>query len=274
MNKETAQASIADTMTAVPKSEMPIVLEVAHFGNHYILPQKGKPRSIGYDLTVPEDVKVPAHSRFKIPLNIAINLPEGIEAKIEPRSGFELNGMEGYGTREVPNLLFGIIPFLWKTITGIHRWDCDALVGKIDPGYTDNINVIIKNNDEQFLIRRGTRIAQISFYKVISPEFVIVDKLSCASRGGGLGSSGTVIPPDRQPEFIRYCEEIRKAKIEGRIMPPFGEWLAMRGMNKKDIPFSEYYATRSPEERAEIDASPLGKVFNEKAQQDDNTGSN
>ena len=30
-------------------------------------------------------------------------------------------------------------------------------------------------------------------------------------------------------------------------MPPFGEWLAMRGsMNKKDIPFSEYYATRFP----------------------------
>lgn len=57
-------------------------------------------------------------------------------------------------------------------------------------------------------------------------------------------------------------------------MPPFGEWLTMRGMNKKDIPFSEYYATRSPEERAEIDASPLGKVFNENAQQDDNTGSN
>lgn len=57
-------------------------------------------------------------------------------------------------------------------------------------------------------------------------------------------------------------------------MPPFEEWLSMRSMNKKEIPFSEYYATRTPEERAEIDASPLGKVFNAEAQRDDNTGSN
>lgn len=171
MKEEPTQTAQANCPTAIPASELPIVLEVAHFGSHYILPQKGKPRSIGYDLTVPEDVKIPAHSRFKIPLNIAINLPEGIEVKIEPQSGFELNGMEGYGTREVPNLLFGFIPFFWKTITGIQRWDCDVLIGKIDPGYTDNINVIVKNNDKEFIVKRGTRIAQMTFYRVLSPEF-------------------------------------------------------------------------------------------------------
>ena len=201
-----------------------------------------------------------------MPLNIAINLPRNIEGKIEPRSGFSIRGMEGYGKKRIATKLLGFIPW-HKEITGKQNFDADVLVGKINPGYTDNINVIIKNNDEQFLI-------QISFYKVVSPEFEIVDKLSCTSRGGGLGSSGTVVAPDHNTAFIRYCEESRKAIAEGRIMPPFGEWLAMRGMNKKDIPFSEYYATRSPEERAEIDASPLGKVFNEKAQQDDNTGSN
>lgn len=251
----------------------PRPFEVQPFGEFYILPYKAKPGSIGYDLVAPVDFIVPAHSRCCMPLNIAINLPRNIEGKIEPRSGFSIRGMEGYGKKRIATKLLGFIPW-HKEISGKQNFDADVLVGKIDPGYTDNINVIIKNNDEQFLIRRGTRIAQITFYKVVSPEFEIVDKLSCASRGGGLGSSGTVIPPDRQPEFIRYCEESRKAKIEGQIMPPFDEWLAMRGMNKKDIPFSEYYATRSPEERAEIDASPLGKVFNEKAQQDDNTGSN
>ncbi|TFU92328.1 hypothetical protein E4T81_12115 [Barnesiella sp. WM24] len=207
-----------------------IVLEVAHFGAHYILPQKAKPGSIGFDLTVPEDTVVPARSRCKIPLNIAINLPKNIEGKIEPRSGFELYGMEGHGTRKEPNLLFGIIPnifFPWKHTTGIYRWDCDVLVGKIDPGYTDNINVIVKNNDEEFTIKRGTRIAQMTFYKVLSPEFEIVDKLSCESRGGGLGSSGSGLPTE-----------------------------------KKDIPFHEYYASLPPEKRKEVDATLMGKIFN------------
>lgn len=251
MKEETTHASIADTAGVLPMSEMPIILEVAHFGNHYILPQKGKPRSIGYDLTVPKDVKIPAHSRFKIPLNIAINLPEGIEAKIEPRSGFELNGMEGYGTREVPNLLFGIIPFFWKTITGIQRWDCDVLVGKIDPGYTDNISVIVKNNDKEFTIKRGTRIAQMTFYRVLSPEFEIVDQLSCDSRGGGLGSSGTGRIIDQS--------DIAHEKVEAP-----GELLQPSHATKSDrpIPFHEYYAKQPPEERKKIDGSIFGRVFN------------
>lgn len=178
------------------------LLEVAPFGSNYILPKKGKSRSIGYDLAVPEDVKIPAHARCLIPLNIAINLPEGIEAKIEPRSGFELNGMEGYGTREVPNLLFGFIPFFWKIVKGIQNWDCDVLVGKIGPGYTGNISVIVKNNDKEFTIRRGTRIAQMTFYRVLSPKFEIVKELTCKSRGGGLGSSGTGELPSNKKVVI------------------------------------------------------------------------
>lgn len=253
MKEETTQASIADTTKATPTSEMPIVLEVAHFGNHYILPQKGKPRSIGYDLTVPEDVKVPEHSRFKIPLNIAINLPEGIEAKIEPRSGFELNGMEGYGTRKVKNWLFDIFcPLFFKTITGIQRWDCDVLVGKIDPGYTDNICVIVKNNDKEFTIKRGTRIAQMTFYRVLSPEFEIVDKLSCDSRGGGLGSSGT----GRIIGRSAFAHE--KVEAPGELLQP-----PHASKPDKPIPFHEYYAQLPPEKREEIDGSILGRVFND-----------
>lgn len=212
-----------------------LVLEVTYFGEHYILPQKGKPRSIGFDLTVPEDITVPAHSRFKIPLNIAINLPEGIEGKIEARSGFELYGMEGYGKRRVIKRLFGFIPFFWGTITGVQRWDCDVLVGKIDPGYTDNINVIVKNNDEEFTIKRGPRIAQMTFYRVLSPKFKIVDKLSCDSRNGGLGSSGTGPLPTTNT-------------ADGRDIGP--------------VSFHKWYAGLSAEERAKVDDSPIGKVFN------------
>lgn len=124
-------------------------------------PAKAVNGSIGYDLCVPRDFHVPAHSRVAVPLDIAINLPRGIEGKIEPRSGCSLRGMEGYGTRKVrAGKFLGIFPRK-KTISGKQYFDADVLVGKIDPNYTDNIHVILNNRDEAFLIRKGTRIAQL-----------------------------------------------------------------------------------------------------------------
>lgn len=156
-----------------------------------VLPKKSVRGAIGYDLCVPQDVKIPAHSRIAIPIDIAINLPYGVEGKIEPRSGHSSKGMEGYGTKtEIVKRILGIFP-VKKTSSGRMRFDADVLLGKIDPNYTDNIHIILKNNDVEFTIRAGSRIAQISFYNTTSPFFKVVDKLTCKSRGGGLGHTGT-----------------------------------------------------------------------------------
>lgn len=171
------------------RSYIPPEIEIKGFGD-YIPPQVAKYGSVGYDLAIPNDVKVPAHSRVAVSLNFALNLPYGTEAKIEPRSGFSLRGFEGYGQKWVKTKLFGFIPWL-KRVSGKQRFNADVKVGKIDPNYTDPIHVIIKNDDEEFLIKAGTRIAQMSFYKVASPIFIPVEELSCKSRGGGLGHSGT-----------------------------------------------------------------------------------
>ena len=261
--------------TAKERAHRPF--ELKHFGNFYFVPYKAKPGSIGFDLVAPVDFIVPAHTRCHMPLNIAINLPRNIEGKIEPRSGFSIRGMEGYGKKKVPTKLLGFIPWR-KTVSGKLDFDADVLVGKIDPGYTDNINVIIKNNDQQFLISRGTRIAQITFYRTISPEFEIVEQLSCASRGGGLGSSGTtseeVIFPlgaNHHCEYEEYCKEKRDALTRGVMMPPFEVWCSMKGLSsigilkEKTMPFHEYYASLSPEKRAEIDSSLMGQTFNSSA---------
>ncbi len=156
-----------------------------------ILPKKSVRGAIGYDLCVPKDIKVPAHSRIAIPIDIAINLPYGVEAKIEPRSGHSCNGMEGYGSKtEIVKRILGIFPV--KRIRSVRmRFDADVLNGKIDPNYTGNIHIIIKNNDVAFTIRAGARIAQLTFYQTTSPFFKVVDKLTCKSRGGGLGHTGT-----------------------------------------------------------------------------------
>lgn len=170
------------------------------------LPVRAKRGAIGYDLTVPEDIIVPAHSRCKVPLGFAINLPYGVEAKIEPRSGASLRGLLGNGVCKHKSKLFGIIPITSKRL-GNRNFDADILVGKIDPNYIGEVNAIVKNNDEAFTIAAGTRIAQLTFYQVGSPFFRIVEKLSCKSRGGGFGSSGmhrisTKEKTEEQPEPI------------------------------------------------------------------------
>ncbi len=164
--------------------------EILPLSDTFELPTRAKIGSVGYDLTVPEDVFIPAHSRCVVPLKFAINIPYGIEAKIEPRSDLSISGMVGYGVKKINVKLLGFIPWS-REKSGRQYFDADVLVGKIDPNYTDEVNVIIKNNDVAFTIKGGTRIAQMSFYNIGSPFLRIVDKLTCKSRGGGLGSSGT-----------------------------------------------------------------------------------
>lgn len=153
-------------------------------------PIRADRQSIGYDLCVSENVIIPAHSRKIVPTNISLKLPPNVEAKIEPRSGFSAKGIEGLGTRHKWGLKWGWMP--WRvTKSGVMRFNADVINGKIDPGYKGNIGVIVKNDDEQFAILAGTRIAQMTFYRVLRPSFVVVEELSGTDRGGGFGHSGT-----------------------------------------------------------------------------------
>lgn len=167
-----------------------MTFEIKPLADSFEKPVRAKRGSIGYDLTVPEDIYIPAHSRIGVPMKFAINLPYGIEAKIESRSGFSLRGIEGEGHKEIVTKFFGFIP-VWHKVYGKHYFDADVLPGKVDPNYTDEVHVLIKNNDVGFLLKAGTRIAQMTFYQVRAPFFKIVEELSCKSRGGGLGSSGS-----------------------------------------------------------------------------------
>lgn len=155
-------------------------------------PRQSDRQAIGYDLYVPTDTIVPAHSRIVIPLNFALNLPRRVEAKIEARSGFSLKGMEGFGKRKRPVRIFG--RKLWNVKEYCKgRFDADVISGKIDPGYHDNIGVIVVNHDDKFVIEAGTKIAQMTFYRVLSPQkFIKKDTLTGTDRGGGFGHSGTV----------------------------------------------------------------------------------
>jgi dUTP pyrophosphatase len=137
------------------------------------MPKKATEGAAAYDVYTPES-KIVNKGRQIIPLDFAIELPYGYEAKIEPRSGFSSKGIEG----------------IYRD-TELRRFDCDVIQGKIDSDYRGCVGVIVKNNDFPFLLKRGTRIAQLTIYKVEDAEFEVVDELTETERGEkGYGSTG------------------------------------------------------------------------------------
>ena len=120
----------------------------------------------------------------------------------------------------------------------------------------------------------GTRIAQMSFYSTIAPFFCEVEKLTCKSRGGGFGSSGTQAPQEQSrrliqssnsellDEYNRYKSQMSK---DGKAFLSFSEWLKsirqeFQNDRPKGITFEEWYETLSPERKAEVDSSFLSKL--------------
>lgn len=158
---------------------------------HYIEPKKSDAYAIGFDVCAPVDIIVPAHSRILVPLGFGVQLPFGVECKIEPRSGFSAKGFEGYGVWTETKRILGFKIRMKRC--GKHRFNADVIPGKIDPAFQESLNVVVKNDDVSFTIKKGTRIAQLTFYRTLSWNMVKADSFSAGypNRGGGIGHSGT-----------------------------------------------------------------------------------
>ena len=116
---------------------------------------------------VPETVIVAPGSRFLIPSEIAIALPEGHEAQVRPRSG--LAAKHGITVLNAP--------------------------GTIDADYRGEIIVILMNlGDAPFYVERGMRIAQLVVAPVNQVRWMENDVLPASARSeAGLGSTGTTV---------------------------------------------------------------------------------
>ena len=144
-----------------------------------IMPKQSVEFSAGYDLYVPFDTVI-ERGRQAVPIGIKIDVPRGIDGHIRPRSGFSTEGVEGY-----------TIPLFKWLKPKKKRFDADVIEGTIDHGYKNQINIIINNHDEPFLIKGGTRIAQMVFNRHELPILLVVDELTGFDRGGGMGHTGT-----------------------------------------------------------------------------------
>lgn len=173
-------------------------VRIKKLNENVVLPEKATELSIGYDLYVPNDICI-EKERQVIPLSFAIELPPCVEAKIEPRSGFSSKGIEGFALKNgtlnshIIQGYSGPDDALWQRIDKTERFNADVLVGKIDPDYRGEVGVIIRNNEpsKHFVIPKGTRIAQMTFYKTELADFTVTEDLSETERDtGGYGSTG------------------------------------------------------------------------------------
>jgi len=132
------------------------------------LPRYETVGAAGMDLlaAIPEDAQFTLEigKRMLIPTGLCIELPEGFEAQVRPRSGLALK--HGLTVLNAP--------------------------GTIDADYRGEISVLLVNlGDEVFSITRGMRIAQLVVAPVTRAEWVERTDLSETARGaGGYGSTG------------------------------------------------------------------------------------
>jgi dUTP pyrophosphatase len=152
------------------------------------LPEKATAGSAAYDLYIPKNFVV-RPGRQIVPLCFAMEMENGYEALIDARSGFSAKGMEGYAAyRKFEGTPINEID---TSDTNPSRFDCDVIQGKIDADYRLGVGVIIHNRDSRtFILKAGTRIAQMTFHKVEDVEWVETDTLSETDRDGGFGSTG------------------------------------------------------------------------------------
>ena len=129
-------------------------------------PTRQTPGAAGMDLyaNIHAPICIKKGRRVLIPTGVKIALPIGYEAQVRPRSGLAFN--------------FGI------TVLNTP--------GTVDADYRGELKALLINHgDEDFIVNRGDRIAQLVIAKVTMAEFCQVDELPDTVRGGGgYGSTG------------------------------------------------------------------------------------
>ncbi len=130
------------------------------------LPEYATALSAGMDLraNIDEPIVLKPLQRVLVPTGLYIQLPEGYEAQIRPRSGLAIK--HGISVVNSP--------------------------GTIDADYRGEIRVILANlSDEDFTINEGERICQMVVARHSRVEWNEVDVLDESERGaGGFGHTG------------------------------------------------------------------------------------
>lgn len=135
-------------------------------GEGLSLPVAASHGSSGLDLLacVGGPIEIAPGDTALVPTGVSVEVPEGYEAQVRPRSGLALK--HGITVLNTP--------------------------GTIDSDYRGEVGVILINHGhETFTVKRGERIAQLVFCAVCEPVLEEVEELGSTLRGeGGFGHTG------------------------------------------------------------------------------------
>lgn len=134
--------------------------------SHHPLPEYKTLGSVGMDLYayLKEPIHLGSLERRLIPTGLFIELPQGYEAQIRPRSGISIK----------------------------HGLSLINAIGTIDSDYRGELLIPIVNlSKEDYTLHDGERVAQLVIAKTERAVWEEVDELEESSRGeGGFGSTG------------------------------------------------------------------------------------
>ena len=105
--------------------------------------------SVGYDLFTPIDFEIQSKEQKIIFTDLAVSVPEGHYAQLMSKSGLTVS------------------------------YELEVKAGVIDPDFTGNIGVVLKNNSDKSIKRAsGDSIAQLLFIKIATPTLVQIPVLA------------------------------------------------------------------------------------------------
>ena len=122
------------------------------------LPARATAYAAGYDVRAAAPVELAPGQIVLVPTGLVMELPEGIECQVRPRSGLALK----------------------------HGLTLPNSPGTIDPDYRGELKVILQNlGAEPLRLERGERIAQLVFARFEAPRVEEAANLASSGRGGG-----------------------------------------------------------------------------------------
>ena len=139
-----------------------LLVRVKRLSDGAKLPIYATAKSAGVDLYAMDKMVIPSQGHALVSTGLAVEIPEGYEMQIRPRSGLALLGVT------IPNA-----------------------PGTIDSDYRGEVKVILRNLGAfSFTVEPGMRIAQAVVAPVTKVRFIEVEELTDTERGdGGFGST-------------------------------------------------------------------------------------
>ncbi|MCB9247199.1 MAG: dUTP diphosphatase [Ignavibacteriales bacterium] len=143
-----------------------LIKRISNSFDDIALPSYSTEGSSGMDVraAIENELNIKAGKVNLVPTNLSIEIPLGYEIQVRPRSG--LAAKHGIGVLNSP--------------------------GTIDSDYRGEVKIILFNfSEEDFIIKRGERIAQLVLAEVILANVRETTNLNSSDRGeGGFGHTG------------------------------------------------------------------------------------